>query len=308
MSPSASGAVRRDPVHHLLVDRRAQRRRIAAVALERRLGAARRAPAARPPRRAPPSSRPAPPSPRAPPARRPRARSPRASSRSRAATCRRSQPHAPGRRRLGNRRVDRRRSPRRRLVAVDRPERRPRRVVTRRAACVCRWYTFSRSRTISSPSSTRVTSAPPHFSHAVVQSHRRVRAAAAADPPRRQPPHQHVLRHDDVEHDQRAAAVHHPVERRRPGRPCAETRRARTRGARPAASSRSRDDPDHHVVADQAGRRPSSLLRDAAERRARLHRLAQDVAGRDLRQAAALARAARPACPCPLPAGRASRR
>ena len=42
-------ARRRDPVDHLLVHRRAQRRGIAAIALERRLGAAGRAPAARPP-------------------------------------------------------------------------------------------------------------------------------------------------------------------------------------------------------------------------------------------------------------------
>ena len=49
MSPVAPAA-RSDgnPVHHLLVDRRAQRRRIPAIALERRLRARRRAPAARP--------------------------------------------------------------------------------------------------------------------------------------------------------------------------------------------------------------------------------------------------------------------
>ncbi len=60
MSPSTSGAIRRDAVHHLLVHRRAQRRRIAAIALERRLGARRPAPASPPPRRGPPSSRLAP--------------------------------------------------------------------------------------------------------------------------------------------------------------------------------------------------------------------------------------------------------
>ena len=41
----------------------------------------------------------------------------------------------------------------------------------------------------------------------------RVDTAAAADPPRRQPPQQHVFRHDDVDDDQRTAAVHDPVER-----------------------------------------------------------------------------------------------
>ena len=65
--------------------------RIPAVALERRLGARRRGPAARPRRRDPPSSRRARPCRRARPARRPPARSPRASARSRRATCRRSQ-------------------------------------------------------------------------------------------------------------------------------------------------------------------------------------------------------------------------
>ena len=44
-------ARRRDPVDHLLVHRRAQRRGIPAIALERRLRARRRAPASRPPRR-----------------------------------------------------------------------------------------------------------------------------------------------------------------------------------------------------------------------------------------------------------------
>ena len=40
MSPSSQRTVRRDPVHDLLVHRRAQRRRIPAIPLERRLGAA----------------------------------------------------------------------------------------------------------------------------------------------------------------------------------------------------------------------------------------------------------------------------
>ena len=44
------------------------------------------------------------------------------------------------------------------------------------------------------------------------------------------------------------------------------------------------DDPDHHVVADEVARPPSSSFAATAELGAGLHRLAQDVAGRDLRQ------------------------
>ena len=55
--------LRRDAVHHLLVDRRADRRRIAVIPLERRLGARLHAPSLRRRGRYPASSRPAPPAP-----------------------------------------------------------------------------------------------------------------------------------------------------------------------------------------------------------------------------------------------------
>ena len=269
-------------MHHLLVHRRAQRRRIAAVALERRLGARRPAPATPPWRRGRPSSRPAPPSPPAPPAHRRPARWPRASARSPPATCRRSQSRSSRRHRRRDRRCrwppSPRRAPgcRRSTGTSDAPR------STRRAA----WSDADRPSAAPARSPPRrrsaSTSAPPHFRQACRVSDGRVGAALAADPARRQPLHQHVLRHDDVEHDQRARAP--PSVRRAPspGPPSAGTRRARSPTGHPSQLSRSRTMP---ITASSLTRLPESIacLRRAAERRPGLHRLAQDVAGRDLR-------------------------
>ena len=151
-----------------------------------------------------------------------------------------------------------------------------------------RWYTFRRSRTTSiAVVDARCTSAPPHLlARASSSRPARVRAALAADPPRRQPPHQHVLRHHDVEHDQR----------RRVRRPCRSsasacaTVRGKPSSTNPRARRPRRAAPATiPIITSSLTSRPASIaaLRRAARARVPcLHRLAQDVAGRDLRHAA----------------------
>ncbi len=157
---------------------------------------------------------------------------------------------------------------------------------------------------MSTPSSTRATSAPPHLPQAPIQS------TAAFEPHLlqmrrvREPPHQHVLGHDDVEHDQRSAAVDHAIERLGLHDRPRKTVENEAGSARRFLSSRSWTIP---IITSSPTRLPASIVTFAAlpELGAGLDRLPQDVARRDLRAARGFAPAAPPECPYPLPGGRA---
>ena len=245
------------PCTTCFVHRRAERRGIPAVPLERRLRARRPHQRSRPARRDPPSSRPAPPAARAPPAPRRPAGSRRASARSPPATCRRS-------RRARSRPPTASPTPQSIDPPSPRPAAGPRRSTGTSAAPVelDERLRLPRGRPAAAPRTTRrcrrsrCTSAPPQLAARRIASSRPARSTPQRrrrSAARRQPPHQHVLRHHDVDHHQRTAPVDHLVERvglrHRARKPVEHEPRQRVR-----PPSRSRDDADHHVVADQLPR------------------------------------------------------
>ena len=131
-----------------------------------------------------------------------------------------------------------------------------------------------------------------------------------ADAPAREPPHQLVARHRRAATTASSAAA-----LRRGARPSASacaTVRGKPSRMKPrcasAAASRSLDDADHDLVGHEAARRPCSAAPRVPSGVPRADRLAQDVAGRDVRHAEPLARAASPASPCPPRAARSDRR
>ena len=120
---------------------------------------------------------------------------------------------------------------------------------------------------------------------------RRVGAAALANHPCRQPPHQLRFGDDHVDHDQRIASGHEAVELGRLGdgarEPVEHEAADHVLAVEPLAH-----DPDHHLVADQLTA-IHDLFRPQSNLGAGVHRLAQDVAGRYLRDPA---RARKPLC------------
>ena len=186
-------------------------------------------------------------------------------------------------------------------------------VVLRPAARSRAWYTSSRLRIVSTSSSTRWISAASGWSSQCPPS--------SAAPPARLYARWHTghsSRVDSrVDHllrrrrefstrvERRARAGEHRVERlglRHRARKAVEDEPARSvRLSQPLL-----DDADHDVVGhQQPGVHP--LLRAVEpERRPVLHRLAQDLAGRDLRDAEASRASRRPCVPLPAPGARAA--
>ena len=279
-----------------------KRRRIPAIALERRLGAAvAHQPLGQPIeirgrharrhrrlelRRAP----------------RPRTGWPRASVRSPPPIGRRSRPPSHDRRHRG-RQIGR--DGVRRLVAVHRPERRPHAVELDERLRVARVHPQALAHDV------HVVVAPLHERAAAPRARRHARrrdpaarcrksaAASAARPasppaprcsPRRaaRPSSSIVVERLGLRHRARKPVEHEPAPRIRPRQPLAH-------------------DADHRCRRRRAGPRPSPPWLARPSSVPGLHGLAQDVAGRDRAARRAPARTAPPACPCPAPGGPTSR-